>query len=306
MKKYRDIAGDAGSNVLGQVSTQQERLRARMARIRFKVAVLSGKGGVGKSVIVANLAAAFSKRGMQVGVLDADINGPSQAKMLGVRGQRLDFQAEGVKPARGPLGMRVVSMDLFLPSDETPVLWSGPTEGEGYFWRGAMEVTTLREFLADTDWGELDLLLLDLPPGTDRIPNLLSLLPELHGVIIVTLPSEVSQFIVGKSVTVAKQILRAPVLGIIENMAAHLCSHCGAEETLFTGTDSSRMAERLSVPFLGRVPFDPMLTRCADEGTPVLLSCPAAPASKALSQIAAKVGEALRLPPALLDAKEIR
>jgi len=306
VKKYRDIAGDAGSNLLGQVSTQQERLRARMAKIRFKVAVLSGKGGVGKSVIVANLAAAFSQRGMQVGVLDADINGPSQAKMLGVRGQRLEFQAEGMKPARGPLGMRVVSMDLFLPTDETPVLWSGPTEGEGYFWRGAMEVTTLREFLADTDWGELDLLLLDLPPGTDRIPNLLSLLPELHGVIIVTLPSEISQLIVGKSVTVAKEIMKAPVLGIIENMAAHLCSRCGAEEPLFTGNDSRRMAERLSVPFLGRVPFDPMLTQSADDGTPVLLSYPTAPASRALSQIAAKVGEALRLPPAWLDAKEIR
>ncbi len=306
MKKYRDIAGDAGSNVLGQVGTQQERLRARMARIRFKVAVLSGKGGVGKSVIVANLAAAFSKRGMQVGVLDADINGPSQAKMLGVRGQRLDFQAEGVKPARGPLGMRVVSMDLFLPSDETPVLWSGPAEEEGYFWRGAMEVATLREFLADADWGELDLLLLDLPPGTDRIPNLLPLLPELHGVIVVTLPSEVSQFIVGKSVTVAKEILKAPVLGIIENMAGHLCSRCGAEEPLFTGNDSRRMAERLAVPFLGRVPFDPILTRSADDGTPALLSYPTAPASKALSQIAAKVGKALRLPPALLDTEEIQ
>ncbi len=306
MKKYRDIAGDAGSNVLGQVGTQQERLRARMAKIRFKVAVLSGKGGVGKSVIVANLAGAFSKRGMQVGVLDADINGPSQAKMLGVRGQRLDFQAEGVKPARGPLGMRVVSMDLFLPSDETPVLWSGPAEEEGYFWRGAMEVATLREFLADADWGELDLLLLDLPPGTDRVPNLLSLLPELHGVIVVTLPSEISQFIVGKSVTVAKEILKAPVLGIIENMAAHVCPRCGAEEPLFTGNDSRRMAERLAVPFLGRVPFDPLLSRCADEGTPVLLAYPTTPSAKALSQIAAKVGKALRLPPALLDTEEIR
>jgi ATP-binding protein involved in chromosome partitioning len=271
-----------------------------MAKIRFKVAVLSGKGGVGKSVIVANLAAAFATRGLRVGVLDADINGPSQAKMLGVRGQRLTFQAEGVQPARGPLGIRVVSMDLFLPSDETPVLWSGPREGEGYFWRGAMEVTTLREFLADTDWSELDLLLLDLPPGADRIPNLLPLLPELHGVIIVTLPSEVSQLIVAKSVTVAKEILKAPIVGMIENMASHLCSRCGAHAPLFPGQDSARLAERLSVPFLGRIPFDPLLSKCADEGTPVLVSYPAAPAAEALSEIAAKVGEALRLPPALI------
>ncbi len=305
MKTYRDIAGDAGSSVLGQVRTQQERLRARMAKIRLKVAVMSGKGGVGKSVLAANLAVAFARRGLQVGVLDADLNGPSMAKMLGVRGQRLAFQSDGVTPARGPLGIRVLSMDLFLPSDETPVLWSGPTEGEGYFWRGAMEVTTLREFLADTDWGELDLLLLDLPPGTDRIPNLLPLLPELHGVIIVTLPSEVSQLVVAKSVTVAKEILKAPVLGLVENMAAHVCPQCGAERPLFVGEDSARMAERLAVPFLGRVPFDPTLARCADQGTPVLLAFPGAPAAGALSDIAAKVGEALRLP-VLPDAKESR
>lgn len=304
MKTYRDIAGDAGSNVLGQVKSQQERLAARMAKIRFKVAILSGKGGVGKSIIVANLAAAFSQHGLKVGVLDADINGPSQAKMLGVRGQRLAFLHEGVKPAQGPMGVRVVSMDLLLPSDETPVRWDGGAEGEGYLWRGAMEVATLREFLADTNWGELDLLLLDLPPGTDRIPNLLPLVPELSGVIVVTLPSEISQFIVAKSLTVAKEILKAPVLGIIENMAAHLCVRCGAEEPLFPGQDSAWMAQYLSVPFLGRVPFDPCLSRCADEGSPVLLSYPTAPASRALSQIAAKVGEALHLSPAPSEAKE--
>ncbi len=306
MKSYRDVEGDAGSNVLGQVSIQQDRLRARLAKIRFKVAVLSGKGGVGKSIMVANLAAAFAARGMQVGVLDADINGPSQAKMLGVRGQRLEFQQGGVKPALGPLGILVVSMDLFLPGDETPLLWSGPSEGEGYFWRGAMEVTTLREFLADTEWGELDLLLLDLPPGTDRIPNLMPLLPELHGVIIVTLPSEVSQLIVAKSVTVAKEILKAPVLGVIENMAAHLCSRCGAEDALFSGPDSIRLAERMAVPFLGRVPFDPLLSRCADEGTPVVLAYPSAPSAKALFQVAAKLGEMLRFLPVPLEAKENR
>jgi ATP-binding protein involved in chromosome partitioning len=147
-------------------------------------------------------------------------------------------------------------------------------------------------------------LLLDLPPGTDRIPSLLSLLPELHGIVIVTLPSQVSQLIVAKSVTVAKEILKAPVLGLVENMAAHRCARCGAEEPLFAGEDSARMAERLAIPFLGRVPFDPVLTRCADEGTPALLSHPTAPAAQALSRIAAKIGEALRLAPALVEAEE--
>ncbi len=306
MKRYREIAGDGGSDVAGQVGAQQERLRARMAKIAVKVAVASGKGGVGKSVIVANLAAAFAKRGLKVGALDADINGPSLAKMLGARGQRLAFGEGGLQPPRGPLGIAVVSMDLFLPDDQTPVRWTGPTEGEGYLWRGAMEVATLREFLADTEWGDLDLLLLDLPPGTDRIPNLVPLLPDLHGVLIVTLPSQVSQLIVAKSVTVAKEVLKAPVLGLVENMASHVCSRCSAEEPLFAGEDSGRLAERLAIPFIGRVPFDPLLSRCADDGTPVVLSHPGSPAARALSQIAATVGEALRLPPALVEARETR
>ncbi|MGH7319002.1 MAG: P-loop NTPase, partial [Candidatus Rokuibacteriota bacterium] len=271
MKRYREIAGDGGSDVLGQVGAQQERLRARMAKIALKVAVVSGKGGVGKSVVVANLAAAFAKSGLRVGALDADINGPSLAKMLGVRGERLVFGPGGAQPPRGPLGIRALSMDLFLPDDETPVRWSGPTEGEGYFWRGAMEVATLREFLADTEWGELDLLLLDLPPGTDRIPNLLPLLPDLRGVVIVTLPSQVSQLIVAKSVTVTKEVLKTPVLGLVENMASYRCPHCHADEPLFAGEDSERLAERLAIPFIGRVPFDPLLSRSADDGTPVVL-----------------------------------
>jgi ATP-binding protein involved in chromosome partitioning len=304
MKAYRDIPGDSGSNVVGQINAQHERLRARMAKVGAKIAVLSGKGGVGKSIVVANLAVAFAKSGLRVGALDADINGPSLAKMLGVRGHRLEFSASGVQPARGPLGIRVLSMDLFLPADETPVLWTGPTESEGYLWRGAMEAATLREFLADTEWGELDLLLIDLPPGTDRIPGLLSLLPELRGVVIVTLPSQVSQLIVSKSVTVAKDVLRAPILGLVENMAAHGCPGCGKESPLFAGEDSARMAERLAIPFLGRVPFDPVLTRCADEGTAALVSYPNAPASEALSRIAAAIGEVLQSAPALVEAKE--
>jgi ATP-binding protein involved in chromosome partitioning len=304
VKTYHDIEGDGGSDVLRQVNAQQGRLRARAANIRFKVAILSGKGGVGKSVVTANLAAAFAERGMRVGVLDADINGPSQAKMFGVRRQQLLFRPDGVTPALGPLGIRVMSMDLLLPGDEIPVLWSGPTDGEGYLWRGAMEVTTIREFLADTDWGDLDLLLLDLPPGTDRIPNLVPLFPDLDGVIVVTVPSEISQIIVAKSVTVAKDILKAPILGMIENMTAYLCSRCGTEQPLFPGQDSAQLADHLSITFLGRVPFDPLLTRSADEGIPVQLAYPMAPAAKALAEIAAKIGEALRLPPTAQIAKE--
>jgi len=306
MKTYHEIVGDAGSGVIAQIGAQQARLRARMGRIRLTVAVMSGKGGVGKSALVANLAAAWAQRGLAVGALDADINGPSLAKMLGVRGQRLTVDAAGVQPARGPLGIRVLSMDLFLPSDEAPVLWSGPGDAEGYLWRGTMEVTALREFLADTEWGDLDLLLLDLPPGTDRIANLCALVPDLHGVIIVTLPSQVSQLIVLKSVTVAREVVKAPVLGLVENMGTRVCSRCGATEALFDGGDSARMAERLGIPFLGRVPFDPLLSRCADEGMPLVVASPGSPAAVAIRQMADRIAERLSPPASARESEEIR
>ncbi|MGH7427207.1 MAG: P-loop NTPase, partial [Candidatus Methylomirabilaceae bacterium] len=130
--------------------------------------------------------------------------------------------------------------------------------------------------------------------------------PDLRGVVIVTLPSQVSQLIVAKSVTVTKEVLKTPVLGLVENMASYRCPHCHAEEPLFAGEDSERLAERLAIPFIGRVPFDPLLSRSADDGTPVVLSHPSSPAAKALSQIAAKVGEALRLSSAPVEVRDHR
>ncbi|MFQ5521551.1 MAG: P-loop NTPase, partial [Candidatus Methylomirabilia bacterium] len=191
MKSYRDIAGDGGSNIAAQVDAQNARLRQRLARIRRKVAVVSGKGGVGKSTVTANLAAAMATQGLRIGVLDADVNGPCMGKLLGVRGRSLQTSPDGIVPPEGPMGIKVVSMDLLLPSDETPVTWQGPTQQESFMWRGMMEANALREFLADTAWGELDLLLVDLPPGTDRISHLTGLLPDLAGCLIVTVASEV-------------------------------------------------------------------------------------------------------------------
>src|SRR5262249_28368133 len=158
MKRYKDIAGDGGSNIVGQVADQQGRLRARLSAIRRTVAIVSGKGGVGKSSITAGLAAALAAEGYAVGVLDADLNGPSMAKMLGVRGQRLAVTPDGVEPARSAEGIRVVSMDLLLAADETPVVWDAPTQSEAHTWRGTMEASALREFLTDTAWGALDCL----------------------------------------------------------------------------------------------------------------------------------------------------
>ena len=282
MKRYRDIPGDGGSNIVGQVEAQQARLGARLRDVRAIVAVVSGKGGVGKSSITANLAGAFALAGARVGVLDADLNGPSMATMLGVRGRTLLVGADGVEPPAGALGIRVMSMDLLLAGDATPLTWDAPTQAEAHTWRGTMEANALREFLADTAWGALDVLLIDLPPGTDRLATIVGLVPALTGTVIVTIPSDVSRLVVRKSITVARAA-PAPVLGVIENMAG-----------MFPGVGAEAMAHDSGVPFLGRVPFDPALAAAADRGEPYVVVAPAAPAARALAAIADSLRETLR------------
>lgn len=282
MKRYRDIAGDGGSNIVGQVEAQQARLGARLRDVRAIVAVVSGKGGVGKSSITANLAGAFALAGARVGVLDADLNGPSMATMLGVRGRTLLVGADGVEPPAGALGIRVMSMDLLLAGDATPLTWDAPTQAEAHTWRGTMEANALREFLADTAWGALDVLLIDLPPGTDRLATIVGLVPALTGTVIVTIPSDVSRLVVRKSITVARAA-PAPVLGVIENMAG-----------MFPGEGAEAMAHDSGVPFLGRVPFDPALAAAADRGEPYVAAAPATPAARALVAIADSLRETLR------------
>ncbi len=231
MKRYTDIAGDGGSNILGQVAQKRERLAERLRSVKWFIAVLSGKGGVGKSSVTVNLAAALAARGHAVGILDADLNGPSIAKMLGVRAQFPRLGAGGVEPVVGPAGIRLLSMDLFLPSDATPLQWRAPTQQNSFVWSATQEMTALREFLTDTLWGELDFLLLDLPPGTDRMSNVLGLLPEGTGALIVSIPSEVSHLVVKKSITMARNLLNAPMVGLLENMGAYVCVNAAPTST---------------------------------------------------------------------------
>ncbi len=295
MKGYKDIVGDGGSNIVGQLAEQRQRLRARMAGIRWTVAVVSGKGGVGKSSLTANLAAALAADGYAVGVLDADLNGASLAKMLGVRGQTLRVTDAGIAPAVSGTGVRILSMDLLLPSDETPVLWEAPTQAEAHTWRGTMEANALREFLTDTMWGTLDLLLLDLAPGADRLPTVTDLWPELTGAIVVTIPSEVSHLVVTRSVALARET-KTPLLGLVENMAGYVCLECGRLGTLFEGPGGERTAAQLGMPFLGRVPFDPRLAAAADHGRPFVLDYGDSLTGRALRDIAARLADTLARP----------
>ena len=287
MKTYNELPSDAGSNIVGQVTAQVNRIQQRLTSIKHTVAVMSGKGGVGKSSLTANLATALTLKGNTVGVVDADINGPTLAKMMGVRNATLEYAATGVKPAITAIGTKLISMDLLLAEDDAPVLWNAHSQKDAFTWRTTMEVGALREFIADTEWGELDYLLLDLPPGTDRLPNVAELIPNLGGVIVVTIPSEVSQLIVKKSVTMARDILKVPIIGVVENMAYYVCQHCGEEEPLFSVDEM--LDETLQQLMLDRIPFEPKLARCSDNGIPYVEKYPEAPASKVLIQVAEKI-----------------
>jgi ATP-binding protein involved in chromosome partitioning len=280
IRTYFELSGETRSDVAGQVERQAARVQERLRRVRHTVAVWSGKGGVGKSFVTANLAAALAREGWRVGVCDADVNGPSVARLLGVPRRPLRVTAGGVEPPAGVAGVRVMSMDLLLAADDAPVTWAGP-ESESFVWRGTLEAGTLREFLADTDWGELDLLLFDLAPGTDRVEPLRAWVPGLSGAVVVTVASGLARFVVGKSLRRLAE-LGVPCLGVVENMAAYVCPHCGGEGPLF-GPD----AAFAGVPALGRVPFDPACTAEADAGRPPVLVRPDGPVGRALRGVAA-------------------
>ena len=165
---------------------QQELLKLRMKHVKHTVAVISGKGGVGKSTVTVNLAAAFALNGKNVGILDADIHGPSVPRLLGLTGQQVKVGPPGAFPVIGALGIKVVSIDFFLPEEQTPTIWRGP-----------LKMTAIRQFLSDVVWGELDVLFIDLPPGTGDEPlSIAQLLPNIDGVVIVTMPSELSRAVV--------------------------------------------------------------------------------------------------------------
>jgi len=259
---------------------EQRRLKARTSKIRHKIAVISGKGGVGKSTVTVNLAMAFAMHGYAygVGVLDADITGPCVPKIIGLHGQRLQAGPAGVFPAMGPLGIKVVSMDFLLPSDEAPVIWRGP-----------LKMKAISQFLSDIAWGELDFLFIDLPPGTGDEPlSIMQLIPEMDGVVIVTIPSEVSQIVVKKAVTFSRK-LNIPVIGIIENMSGFVCPKCGAEIEIFKVGGGKKIAEDLKVPFLGKVPIDPEICEDSDRGTPFITEHMDSPATKAFMEIVRKI-----------------
>jgi ATP-binding protein involved in chromosome partitioning len=275
------LTSDGCSDQRKQQYEQEQKLKLKLSKIKHKVAIISGKGGVGKSTITANLAMAFALQGHKnkVGVLDADIHGPCIPKMLGLKGQTLIGGPGGMMfPVTGKLGIKVVSMDFFLPNDESPVIWRGP-----------LKMRAIQQFLSDVTWGELDYLFIDLPPGTgDESLSITQLIPDMDGVVIVTMPSEVSQGVVKKAVTFAKQI-GVPIIGIVENMSGFVCPDCGAKVDIFKTGGGKKIAEEMSVPLLGSIPIDPSICNDSDNGSAFITENKISPAAKAFMEIVQKI-----------------
>jgi ATP-binding protein involved in chromosome partitioning len=244
----------------------QVQLRAKNA-----VAVASGKGGVGKSTVAANLAVALQQDGAHVGLLDADIYGPNIPLMLGVAGQRPRVFNEKILPVDA-YGMSVMSM-AFLVEEDQPVIWRGP-----------MLHGAIRQFLTDVDWGELDYLIIDLPPGTGDAQLSLAQSVPLTGGVVVTTPQDVALADVVKGIGMFKQ-LNVPVLGVIENMSYFIAPDTGNRYDIFGHGGGQKVAERMGVPFLGEIPIDPAIRIGGDEGEPIVVKAPDSAAGKALKQI---------------------
>jgi Mrp family chromosome partitioning ATPase len=230
------------------------KVEKNLEEIKNRLLVFSGKGGVGKSTVAANLALALAKRGRKVGLLDVDIHGPNLAKMLGVEDKRLDISSHGIKAVQVKENLQLVSMAFLLQDKDLPVIWRGP-----------MKMKAIQQFLGDVTWGELDWLIIDSPPGTGDEPLSIAQLIPASGAVVVTTPQEVSLMDSRKAVAFARK-LNLKVFGIIENMSGMSCPHCGEKIDLFMKGGGEKAAKELGVPFLGNIPIDPLIVSLGDSG----------------------------------------
>jgi ATP-binding protein involved in chromosome partitioning len=293
MKGYYDIIGDGGSNVLEQVAEQRARIAEGLAGVRHLVAVGSGKGGVGKSTLTLHLASALRARGRRIAILDADFNGPSQARMAGVEQPVFVPPPSGTGSTRVPLprtsdGIGVFSMGSLLTESQA-LEFESAARGESHTWRATREFALLGEILGAFEWGTLDLLMFDLPPGAERTVQYADFLGPRTSFLLVTIPSEVSRGVVARSVAALSNGSHR-VLGYVENMSGYYCRDCNAIKPLFAGSAAPGSAETsaLGVPCLGTVPFDPELARHCDLGMP-FTALRGTPVGVALDQIAQRL-----------------
>jgi len=271
MKQNEDRVDDCGRNTACSTCEETEcdaarkdhhadkllKMRLRMDAISNKIMVMSGKGGVGKSTVAANLAVALARRGYKTGLLDADIHGPNIPKLLGLEDGRLLGSPEGILPIEPMPGLKVVSVAYVLDTPDTPVIW-----------RGAMKHGVIRQFLGEVAWGELDVLIVDLPPGTGDEPlSVAQSIENTDGSIIVSTPQDVALLDSRKSIAFSKKI-GLPVLGVVENMSGLICPHCNKTIDMFIPGGGEAAAHEMGVAFLGRIPADPAVMQGGDAGVP--------------------------------------
>ncbi len=236
---------------------QRAAVARRMSQVKRKVMVLSGKGGVGKSTVAVNLAIAAGQAGIRTGLLDIDIHGPSIPKLLGLEGHRPDVRGNDIQPIEAQENLKVMSIGFLLENRDDAVIWRGP-----------MKYNAIRQFLAEVEWGELDLLIVDSPPGTGDEPlSVVQLVGNADGAIVVTTPQEVALADVRKCINFCRQ-LSLPVLGVIENMSGFRCPRCGNVTDVFGSGGGEKMAADMAIPFLGKMPIDRRISESGDSGKP--------------------------------------
>ncbi len=255
-----------------------------MKGIKHKIVILSGKGGVGKTTVAANLAASFAKRGKSTGILDVDIYGPNVPKLLGLEGQRPTVDDDFIEPILGPLDMKVMSMGFLLQKDDDAVAWRGP-----------LVAKAISQFLANVRWGDLDILVADLPPGTgDEILSILQSIPDIDGVVIVSTPQEVAVLDARRAIQLVEK-MGVPVLGIVENMSEFICPKCGESYKIFGEGAAKKASKEYGIDHLGTLPLDPRVISLSDEGTPFVIEEPDSKVANAFSELVDKLANKVGL-----------
>ena len=262
------IATDGG----GQGPKKEAQPTVEVQGVRHIVAVASGKGGVGKSTVSSNLAVALAMRGLKVGLLDADVYGPSQPRMLGVSGRPSSPDGQTILPLRNH-GVTLMSLGLMMPDDEALI------------WRGPMLMGALQQMLGQVQWGQLDVLLVDLPPGTGDVQMTLSQKVNVTGAVIVSTPQDIALLDAKKGIDMFKR-MDVPLLGFVENMASFICDGCGKEHHPFGNGGAKAEAEKQGMPFLGEIPLDLAIRVASDGGVPMVIAKPSSPQAKAFLDIA--------------------
>lgn len=254
----------------------EQRMKSSLSKITHKILVMSGKGGVGKSTAAVNIALALAKAGFKTGLLDVDLHGPSIPQLTGLVGIVPESDGDRVMPLQYNDKLSILSMGSFLPGRDDAVIWRGP-----------LKIGAIRQFVGDANWGELDFLVIDSPPGTGDEP--LTIAQDITGVqaVVVTTPQEVSLADVRKSITFCRKV-NMPILGVIENMSGFVCSKCGNIENLFGAGGGEKMAKMMSVPFLGKIPIDTNVVASGEKGVPLIQAFEGSPAAVAFNEIVQK------------------